>query len=248
MLRAHVRLKTLDILLRELRRYHQDLGIDVRICAMVDRPSPDVQDCIDFHFARHLKAGGRTLYLPAPFRLLDGEGEHFLDGMNYQIVEMERVWPDMDWIFHADDDRWFEPVQISKELPKALADESVDAYYCKSLFMWGAADTFNTSRHHDSILLYRHQPGARWSGRRMLNIPDELQEQAVMSGRVGTIRTPLLDYGTFSEADRLRVWTAFAVAGKTDAYVKSIYDPPALLRFPADFAPNYGPWRNLWEK
>ena len=82
----------------------------------------------------------------------------------------------------------------------------------------------------------------------MLNVPDDLYDQAVVSGRTGTISTPLLDYGTFSENDRLRVYTAFAVAGKLDAYVRSIYDPPALLRFPEDFSPSYGDWKDLWGK
>ena len=246
MLRAHCRVKTLSLLLGELRRYHRDMDIDVRICAMADRPSPDVFDCIEDHFAAHVQANGRVLYVAAPFRQLDSQGEHFMKGLNVQMDAMEKAWPEMDWVFAADDDRWFEPVKITEELPRALADDSKDMYYCRSLFMWDRSDLFNTSRQHDSALLYRFQPGYRWSGDRMLNVPDALHEQAVMTGRTGTISTPLLDYGTFDERERLRVYTAFSVAGKLDPYVKSIYDPPALLKFPRDFSPDYGAWKNLW--
>jgi hypothetical protein len=215
---------------------------------MLDRASPDVQDCVEGHFAKHLAAGGRTLYIEAPRRQLDAEGEHFMEGLSRQMDFMEDAWPDMDWVFAADDDRTFEPVKITEELPRALADDSKDVYFCRSLFFWDESTKFNTSRQHDSALLYRFKPGYRWSGNRMLNVPDALYDQAVMEGRVGTISTPLFDWGTLTADDRLRVYTAFSVAGKLDAYVRSIYDTPALLRFPDDFSPNYGRWRDLWKE
>jgi len=246
MLRAHCRYRTLDIVLSELYRYRREMGIDVRVCAMMDRSPPDVQDLLEQYEGAY---PDWFFTLQAPRRQLDKDGEHFVEGLNFQIEATEARWGDLEWIYAQDDDRWFSPVQITEELPRALADNSKDAYYCKSLFMWGPAfNTFNTARHHDSILLYRHQAGARWSGRRILNIPDALQEQAVIEGRVGTLRTPLLDYGTFREDERFRVYSAFALAGKTDDYVKSIFAPPALLRFPDDYAPHFGEFKDLWKE
>lgn len=246
MLRCHVRYKTLKILLRELWRYRRDLCIDLRVCAMLDNVSPDVYELC---MAWEEMAPTWFFTISAPFRQLDKEkGERFMEGLNFQIEAMEARWSDLEWIFAADDDRWFEPVKITAELPWALTDESKDVYFCRSLFMWDKSDTFNTERQHDSALLYRHVPGARWSGRRILNVPDEPYDSAVMAGRTGVINTPLLDYGTFTADDRLRVYTAFAVAGKRDAYVQSIYAPPALLKFPRDFAPDYGEWRDLWKE
>jgi len=211
----------------------------------MDRSPPDVQELLE----RYETAYPDWFFtIQAPRRQLDKDGEHFVEGLNFQIEAMEARWEDLEWIYAQDDDRWFESVKITEELPRALSAGSKDVYYCRSLFMWDKSHLFNTSRAHDSILLYRHRPGARWSGNRILNVPDEIQEQAIIEGREGTISTPLLDYGTFREDERFRVYAAFALAGKTDDYVKSIFAPPALLRFPDDFAPNYDEWRDLWQE
>jgi hypothetical protein len=243
MLRCHVRYRTLAIVLSELYRYRRDMGIDVRVCALMDRCCPDVQELLEDY-----SRAPWFFTIDAPRRSLDKDGEHFMELLNVQMDAMEERWPDLEWIYAQDDDRWFEPVHITEELPRALADDSKDVYFCRSLFFWNDSDTFNTERQHDSALLYRHCPGARWSGRRILNVPDEPYDAAVMSGRTGVINTPLLDFGTFTADDRLRVYTAFACAGKKDAYVQSIYAPPALLKFPRDFAPDYGEWKDLWKE
>jgi hypothetical protein len=151
MLRCHVRYRTLAIVLSELYRYRRDMGIDVRVCALMDRCCPDVQELLEDY-----SRAPWFFTIDAPRRSLDKDGEHFMELLNVQMDAMEERWPDLEWIYAQDDDRWFEPVHITEELPRALADDSKD--------------------------------------------------------------------------------------------VQSIYAPPALLKFPRDFAPDYGEWKDLWKE
>jgi len=240
LLRAHERERSLRIALSEAFCYGTLPGIESYVCIGMDRPTDAVLDIV-FDACRSHRCRASAFYFNRP--ILDSSGEHFLEAQNQHLSEYELRFPAADWLYMADDDRWFEPLKIDSELPAALADRSIDAYFCTSYFMWDRPDLHNTVREHRSALLWRHIPGQRFHGLRMLNVPDDLYDAAVVSGRTADIKTPLLDYGSFNGDLRLRNWQEFDEAGKHDAFTRSLSSPPIFRRFPP---PGYGPWRDLW--
>lgn len=222
LLRAHARAEPLRVVLRELLRYRDDLGFDVKIHCWVDRPTHLVQRVLDsfrgeFYGLRY-----------APFPLLDDrQGERFMEQLELQLREIDRARP--DWVLLQDDDRVFEPLGADKELPEALARDDVDLLYAQSWFLWDNTRTVNVARHHNSPVLFRWAPDLHFPPDRMLQAPLPLHDEAIVQGRTALLRTPLLDAGTLTKAERRRVYSAFLAAGKADRYVESIEAPPSLL-------------------
>lgn len=244
LLRAHRRARTLDIVLSELERYNSFPGLEVHILTQIDRPTEDVQDILRKHanpdFMRFTSA-------PKP---MVADKENFLSNQNAHLDEAERRLPRCDWFFTADDDRWFEPQRITEELPRALSNPDISLWDCRSLFMWDEPTKFNAARHHLTPLLWRHIPRFRFSGRRMMSVPDALHDQYILTGAHGHMQTPLLDYGSYTSAERRLLYDIFTAAGKRDDYIDSLLAPPRLLTFPDDavslgFA-TPGPWTDLY--
>ena len=163
---------------------------------------------------------------------------------------MEGVWDlrcggQPDWVYVVDDDFWFEPHKITTALAPALSDLDIDAYYCPCLFIQDASDTYNPDRQHESIRLYRHVPRARFSGKRMLSVPDGPHDTAIISGRTARFPVPILEYGGYTASDRTAVIDAYKRARKDDDFTRALLSP-RRLHFPTDWDPHYGSWTSLY--
>lgn len=236
-LRVHARPLLTKICLHELDAYaHLSPSLSVRVLIQADRPSPDVARLL----ASDLPACVSDIqHLPYP--ILDRHGEHYLDAQNDAIDLAEEGEP-FDWAFLCDDDRWLEPRAAYARLLPALRVPGVTAYNIESLFFSGHTNTYTLTRSHASPLLWKHTPGARFSGRRMINVPDDILDAATIRDTLRNLDIPLLDYGTFTPAEARRVYDAFFLAGKDDAYTRSALLPPDLRVFPTQFSDTYGPW------
>lgn len=236
MVRAHRRTKTLRIVLSELKRHGTFPGLDVRPLAMVDRASPEVRSILDEF---------KVPVIESPFPLLEPGRERFMEALNVHLRELEKCDP--DWVLVQDDDNWLEPLRAEKELPQALANPVVDAYFIKGLFFQDATDTYNTRRHHQSLQLWRHIKGFRYSTKRMIFVPDALHDAAIIACRTRILPVPAMDYGGFTEEDRIATYTAYERAGKIDPFVKALIEPPSLQTFPGDYDSSYGEWQDLMQ-
>ena len=237
LVRAHRRAKTLDIALSELERYGTLSDIKVWICIQADRPLPEVSAIL----AKHVGPQCHVCEAPGPAL---ADKEYFLKNLNAHLSELEQFHQDLDWIYLADDDRWFEPKRITLELPSALSDPDVALWDARSLFMWDKPNEFNVARHHISPVFWRHVPKFRWSGKRMIQAPDALHDHYVLTNRHSHLKTPLLDYGSFTIADRAELFAYFTAAGKTDSYIQSLIEPPVLSNYPEDG----NSWTDLWSE
>lgn len=233
-LRAHVRHKTLDIALSELERYEDELGIEVKTQLVVDRPHFLVNKVLDKHRDRLF---GLRYVEP----LLQAGRARWMENANDALDRLEPCAP--DWVLFADDDRWFEPSKINAELHGALHQDNVDVWKAESLFFWDKPTQINVGRHHWAPVLWRHVTGCRFPTDRVIQTPIEIHDEAVVSGRVSTLRTPLLDYGSFSAEERQRVHDAHVRSGGYDAadpWVASLLAPPDLRK--------YEPKPDLWSE
>lgn len=245
LVRCHNRPRTLDIVLRELDRYRTFAGVDVAISVMADRPTQEVLAVLKRHDLAILTQPKLN------FPLLSHHGERFMEALNIQLEDLEKA-AHPDFLLLADDDRWFEPLRIAEELPAVLANPDIDLWYARSIFFQDDPHTFNTRRHHYSPVLCRLIPGDRFPLTRIIQAPERSHDRAIVQDRVGAFKTPLLDYGSFRESDRLRLYKAFVAAGKSDPYVDSLLGPASPHTFPEDAHRlgllTAGPWKDLWSE
>lgn len=232
MLRCHRRSRPLRLVLQELMRYNSFATVKVHV--LCDRTTTDVQTVLDefkgqFWGLKHLD-----------FPIL-GDRERFREAKELQFRILEAAAP--DWVLLQDDDRWFEPLGISEELPRFLTQDDVDIVYARSWFVWDRPGTFNTARHHYSPVLFRYAPGLHYPLDRDIQVPLPLHDEAIIQGRAGEFETPLLDFGTFDERERKLTFEAFRAAGKDDHYVNSIVGPPDLKLIDEELG---RPWHDLW--
>lgn len=227
LVRAHRRVDTLRVVLDEL------LGLQLSrppfatwIVTMADRPTPDVLGVLE----ACKKVGFSFFQTDIP--VLDAGRERFLEAQNEHLDYVERFYTP-DWVYIVDDDFALD-LDGAALLPEQLARTDVDAFYMKCLFVQNFHDFHNVKREHNSIRLYRHRPGARFSGKRMLSIPDELHDEYVIQGRTAQYPGVLFEYGGFTPEDRAATRAAYIEAGKDDAFVRSLLDfhlvpmPPGL--------------------
>jgi hypothetical protein len=239
MLRCHRRARALYHVLSELRRY-RGLGIEIRIHALLDRPTPEVKALLEI-FSGLI----RTRWYPDFVVLSKVGGERFREAKMEQFEQI-KAWPERpDWVLLQDDDRWFEPLGATEELPKALADPNVDMWYARSLFVWDKRDQINVRRKHNSPVLFRCRNRDQYPLDRDVQAPVPLHDEAICKARTGLLETPLLDYGTFSQEERDKTFNAFWEARKRDKYVYSIQEEPELISVDEILK---RPWNDLWEE
>jgi hypothetical protein len=238
LVRCHKRDKTLKIVLSELRRYGQVWpGVEVRIVVMADRPSAEVRSLLD------ASAGPDLLVVKAPRPLVGPSGENFLHPLNVHLDAAERFVKKIDWCYLADDDRWLDPACADEEIQDLLHDRELGLLFARSIFFWDNPNTFNAERHHVSPIMWRHSKGERWSGQRMIQAPDSLHDSHIISGAIHHLKSPLLDYGSYTLFDRQDLYKVFTEAGKNDPYIDSLLSRPLIEFYPADAA--IRGWRQL---
>jgi hypothetical protein len=179
------------------------------------------------------KGSGASECVSANQPLLSREhGELFMQALNVQLAHFEPC--KCDWYTIQDDDNWFEPASITAELPDLLRSKSIDLWYAHTLFMWNAPDQFHAERPHHSGKIFRACPGDRFPLNRIIHATERVHDQAVMAGRIATMKTPLLDYGCYSPEERRRVYDTYVEAGKVDPFTASLTAPARLAKFPED--------------
>lgn len=231
LLRAHRREHTLRIVLRELRRYATFPGISLMTVASLDRPTPAV--------SRVLSEFPEVASFESTIPVISAGRERWMENENEHLEQLERHG-DFDWVYVADDDRWWDPRLITEALPAALQDPNVSAYMCESLFFHTYTNAYTNTRRHRTILLWRHAPGVRCRpGSRVLNCPEPLHEQFLFSEQIKDFPVPLLDYGSFSEADRAALIEQFAGVVNAVSDVGSIHRAADLVRYPEPFLDLY---------
>lgn len=198
----------------------------MKIVVQVDRPSPEVSSLVD------ASAGPDLVVIKAPRPLVSPKGENFLHPLNLHLEALEKFCPQLDWCYLADDDRWFDPCSADSELPDLLHNREVGMLIARSVFMWDSPTTYNAARHHVSPVMWRHQKGARWSGLRMIQAPDPIHDQHIIAGATRSLKTPLLDYGSYSADERQVLYDTFIAAGKDDPYISSLIERPLLETYP----------------
>jgi hypothetical protein len=244
-LRAHQRANTLSIALSELLRLGKLPGLAVKIAIVADRPSASVQKVLD---------SSGCAVVSCPFPLVSAEhGEMFMEANNLGLNALLSLTGEpYDWLCMHDDDYWLEPEHATVEVPTALANEDVDMWYVRTVFMQDRPDRYNPNRHHHSPLFFRYLEGDRYpaSRERMIHATALRHDDAICTGRIQTLKTPLLDYGSYSAAERQRLYDVYTRAGKTCSYIESLRTPTQLALFPQDaVAAGLMPdcnWRDLY--
>lgn len=220
-LKAHVRVASLQRVLEQLATWPGRLVSTMRVVALLDSEyTPEVLDCLTEN-----PIVNRVVKLP--FRVVGPDGEKFMEATNVGLAELEDFNP--DWIWYADDDRWFEP-GYENDLAGALLNPDVDVWNIRSMFFWEETGIREDFFKHNSPLLWRWQPGARLDPARMLETPPALYEAAKAAGRMGQLGYRLLDVGYISPKERQRVFDAYAQAGKIDSLTLSLLDEQPQLR------------------
>lgn len=195
-------------------------GADVDIIALVDpRATVPVKRILnDF-----VKV--RPVHLD--FRVVSPEGERFMDANQVALNLLEDVKP--DWVYMADDDRYFEPGGL-QVLGEALRREDVDVWNIRSLFFWDPDHIREDFFDHNSPLLWRWRPGLRFDPDRTLETPPELYDEAKANGRMRQLVACLYDVGYASPEARQRAFDRYAEAGKIDSLTRSLLDTDVKLR------------------
>ena len=213
--------------------------IPLRVHVALDRPTPEVLEVLAPLKTDAIIRDFSHLPILSPGR------DRFLDAQNAHL-DWLMEFPPAEWVMVADDDFWFEPTAAAAYLPAALDNPDADAYFCQCLSIHALPDLYNAARGHTSIRLYRNlDPTARFTGDRMLSIPDALHDFSVITYRTAQLRVPLLEYN-HEPADRWATYTTYRDSGKEDPYTRSHILQPVLRRFPSDFDTTYGTWTNLW--
>lgn len=239
LVRAHRRADLLEQVLDELVRYGTFPGIEMLIHMTLDRPTQDVLKVAAQSSERLFKLRELTFPLCSAF------GERFAEGLNIQLADLEELERKPDWLYLADDDRWFPPDTIERELPEALANPHIDLWYARSIFFWDSPSKYNPARYHHAPVFSRFIPGDRFPQNRMIQAPAGIHDSAIIQGRVGTLCSPLLDWGSFTQEDREALYRQYEEAGKIDDYTTSLLRPPrdGLRTYPTDaLAAGLLPW------
>lgn len=235
-MRVHRRADTLRIVFSELRRYRSFKGVAVLAHVMQDRPSQEVK--------KVLADNDDLIYnvLEAPFPLVSAAGERFCEGLNLQLDDFERAGANFYML--QDDDSWLEPGQAQDALEWALEQNEADMLYVHSVFFWDVSNLYNSNRRHCSPLLFRALPGDRYPLNRMITATEHRHDTAIAENRTSDLGVPMLDYGTYSAADRQEVWERYAEAGKVDEFTKPLLQQPKLMVAPLSWKLLYPPERN----
>lgn len=209
-LKAHRRAETLMKVLHQLAV--MGVVFDVRVVCLEDRPTDEV---------RHILATEPGLVrVPLKFSVV-GSRERFMEANNVGLDFLEEWQP--DWVYIADDDRWFEDGWAG-ELDEVLNDPKIDVAFVRSLFFWNETHVRRDFFHHCSPLLWRWRPGAGYRDDRMIETPPDLLDEARARGRVTVLRTRLMDFGYADRAEREHLARQYFIAGKVDRLTTALLD------------------------
>jgi len=223
------------VVLDELLRY-QDFGIDPVIVVMADRPAPEVSALIE-SLPRRM-----VVRVCPPNPIVTSSGLAFRQAKIAHYRVLKGLGRPIDWVLLQDDDRWFEPLGITEELPKAL-EQPVDLLYARSAFLWDDSEHVNVARYHVSPTLFRFDPDSDFPDDQDVQAPQPLHDRAIIARRTAVLETPLIDAGSLEATERDRLFNTFIAAGKNDDYVRSLKDPPTLVPFSQ--INNNRPWKDL---
>lgn len=161
--------------------------------------------------------------LRAPFDPLE-KGERFMELRQWQLEHL----PDTEYGVIWDDDHFLaDPAEAHQLLHRPR--KSVDLVYATKLFFWDSLDTITTHLpRHRSVFFFRRLPGDKFPTDRTIHAPAQIHDTAIT---VRDLKTPLLDYGYLSKADRERCWNDYKRAGKIDAATLALLKEPKLQKY-----------------
>jgi hypothetical protein len=219
-LKAHRRTKSLQKVIDQILGWMPNEFSDIYVVALVDpRASQEVRTILR-------NAPEQVVAIDLPFPVVSAEGEKFMDANNFAMPYIDAWAP--DWVYMADDDRWFEPLH-ENELSGAL-DGEADVWNVRSLFFWNDYEVREDFFPHNSPLFWRWRPGLTFDLGRTLETPPELYDEAQAAGKLMDFRYRLLDTGYITPEERQRVFDAYAQAGKIDSLTLSLLDEKTQLR------------------
>lgn len=194
----------------------------VTVAVMYDRPSGAVMRAVNQGFTRHPRLG--RLELEAPFRLVDEQGEHFMEALieHYAFLRQEA---DIDAGSLWDDDMWLD-AQGRQELRRLLGALRHDRIDARSYFLWDDFDHANEAfPPHWQALVFRAYPEDEYTTEFMTHAP----EHCAFSPYGTRMQSRLLNAGYLTAEGRQRTWEMFQKAGKVDGHTMCLTLPPRLV-------------------
>jgi hypothetical protein len=220
-LKVHQRTASLNKVLEQLATWPGRLVSRMRVVVLEDKlVAPAVDDIV-------MGSDIVDQVIRLDYQVVGPEGEKFMQASNVGLAAIESFNP--NWIWYADDDRWFEP-GYENDVAGALLNPDVDVWNIRSMFFWEDRGIREDFFKHNAPLLWRWRPGARLDPARMLECPPVIYEAAKATGRMGQLSYRLLDVGYISSKERQRVFDAYAQAGKIDSLTTSLLDESVQLR------------------
>jgi hypothetical protein len=170
----------------------------------------------------------RVYAAPAPGRVIDDEGEHWMEVLKEQYKQLRKLAPDIDAA-----SLWEDDAILSKEAFGELRDFlrclEYDRVEIESLFFWDNTTEVNVAfPRHWSAILFRCYPDDEYPLDFVVHCP----ERVARSERWARFKGPWLNYGYMEKDDRELTFQAQKAAGKVDTHSTCLVSDPVLKKVP----------------
>ncbi len=206
-------------------------GVDPFIMLVPDRPTPQVAEVVQ-RFSDHPRVHVQEPHVPV---MSPEHGQKWIEVRNGVLDAFDNLGHTARWCANHDDDwlygpGWDDPMT---GVPACLTSDDVDSWRAISLFVWGqdahGEANVNLRQFHNSGLFGRYQTGWRFDPTMTNQIVLEVEKKVqAYPERERVLPFFLIDCGTISDAERRHLYSAYANAGKLDAYTKKYIDMPKL--------------------
>lgn len=226
--RCYKRTQTLEQVLRMATKEFAYAGVKPFIVIAPDpRTTPEVRRVV-WHFEQ---AYPEQILLVEPSMpvMSPQHGQRWIQVLNEMCEAFDRTGHTADWVMDMDDDQLFSAGFVNQL--RACLDSGYWAWRSVALYLWDEEGTqVNVRQYHWSPTIGRYQLGARRHTKRVIEVPDFVQDAIDEDrNRCATLPFYLLDYGTSCEKDRKLLYREYARAGKLDPYTQKYVTAPLLV-------------------
>lgn len=223
---CHERAKRLHQALYHILEEVPTSGVTTAVVLVPDRPTRDVEWVVD-----KWAADPRVIVAPCPFPITSPEGgQRWTEARNFAADTFSASGHTARWCANFDDD-WLYCPGWETTLKKCLARRDVWSWRIVSLVLWDGCYLVNAKQHHNSPHFGRWEPGWRRDERLTDHIADEVKAHlALHTEAERTLPFYLLDRGTITPAERVRLFQKYARTGKCDAYTMRYLEDPHILK------------------